>query len=252
MRPHRSATSPVGYTTPTATEAVARGDGEMTGGAGRLAAWPELALRPSRQSRVNWKRQLTKPRVSVVKPPRSRAALSYTPSGSTTSPVTGEGVRAPGSKVRRQRDLTARSELSHRGPESASCHSPTGSPPATMGASQSAALSADILLTVGPGEASEAALGSLREPPLTCRFARGSGGRICTCDLWVGSAPCRPLPNVAGCRRILRVDEEESSLTVPTVADEPPTHPAESGGLMEGDRNPWERTRVASRRRPLR
>jgi hypothetical protein len=38
--------------------------------------------------------------------------------------------------------------------------------------------SADILLTFGLGEESEAASGSLRKPPLTCAFALCSGGRI--------------------------------------------------------------------------
>ena len=41
-----------------------------------------------------------------------------------------------------------------------------------------AAASADILLTFGLGEESEAASGSLRKPPLTCCFALCSGGRI--------------------------------------------------------------------------
>lgn len=42
--------------------------------------------------------------------------------------------------------------------------------------------------------------------------------------------------NDAGYSWILRVDEEESSLTVPTVPDPLLTLPAVSGGLLEGDR----------------
>jgi hypothetical protein len=78
----------------------------------------------------------------------------------------------------------------------------------------------------------------LSPPPgsITSGAERATRTAIRNGILRIVSALCRPLPNVAGCRRSLRVDEEESWLTLPRVPGGTGAASGCSGGLMEGDR----------------